>query len=73
MRKDEVRNGLLLGDAMCRVWPAKKTAEEPDNTCSECGRSISEDYEIEVGMCESCYSAASQESYDETRHPDERR
>jgi len=63
MRKDDIRNGLALGDAMCamgRMWQVE------DEKCEVCGAKLS-DEEVEVlgTMCFDCAKG------DDERHPDE--
>ena len=60
MRKDDIRNGLALGDAMCAMGQVE------DEKCEVCGAKLT-DEEVEVlgTMCFDCAKG------DDERHPDE--
>ena len=67
MRKDDIRNGLALGDAMCSMGQVE------DEKCEVCGAKLTDD-EVDVLLCiptppyTMCFDCA---KGDDERHPDE--
>ena len=68
MRKDDIRNGLVLGDAIGSLLQK----QEPD-VCEVCGAKLTDD-EVDVLLCiptppyTMCFDCA---KGDDERHPDE--